>query len=79
MDLDLALREKQSAALHKDSPIEEKSKYEKWMKANRMCLLIMQRFMLDAIRGGNPEYESAKRLLDAIGKKLVLCYHFIST
>lgn len=42
--------ENQPDALDEDSPVEEKEKYEKWMKTNPMCLMILQRPTSEAIR-----------------------------
>lgn len=40
------------------------------MKANCMCLMIIQRSMSDVICGGIAESHNARRFLDVIGQKL---------
>lgn len=47
IDLDLALREDEPPKPIDDSSVDVKSKFEKWEKANHICLLIMKRSMSD--------------------------------
>lgn len=61
--------------LNENSLVEEKIKFEKRIKANRMCLMIMPRSMLNPIRGGILEKflgcHSVESLTNPIKPKLV--------
>ena len=59
-DLDLDLREEEPAALTETSTAAQRTKFEKWDKANRMVVLIMKRTMSETVRGGIPNKENAK-------------------
>lgn len=69
MDLDLALREDEPAAITDQSTAEQKQKKEKWDKSNRMSILIMKRTMAETVRGGIPNNDNAKAFLEAVGAK----------
>lgn len=69
MDLDLALREDEPAALTNESSDAQRRQHEKWHKANRMSLLIMKRAMTETVRGGIPSNDKAKAFLEAVGEK----------
>ncbi|GAV92126.1 UBN2 domain-containing protein, partial [Cephalotus follicularis] len=71
LDLDLALREERPELPAVDSSHEVKAKYDKWEKANRMCLMVMRRTMSEAIRGGVPESENASQFLEFVKEKFV--------
>ncbi|KAB2629481.1 hypothetical protein D8674_034310 [Pyrus ussuriensis x Pyrus communis] len=69
MDLDLALREDEPAPLTDDSTPDQRMKFEKWEKANRMALMVMKRTMSDTVRGGFAACDKAKDFLEAVGVK----------
>lgn len=69
MDFDLVLREEAPAALTATSTTNEKNKFEKWKKANRMALLIMKKAMTESVRGGIPKSDKAKELFNSIAEK----------
>ncbi|XP_028965152.1 uncharacterized protein [Malus domestica] len=69
MDWDLALRTEEPPALTDDSTANQKSKYEKWHKSNRIALLIIKRSMTDVVRGGFPDEANAKDFLKSIEAK----------
>ncbi|KAM1132605.1 hypothetical protein ACFX19_047678 [Malus domestica] len=52
MDLNLALREDELALLDENSTADQRLKFEKWEKANRMYLMVMKRTMGETVRGG---------------------------
>lgn len=61
MDMDLALRDDEPAR-PADASATQRSKYEKWKKANRVALMIIKRSMNDAVRGGVPDLKDANIL-----------------
>ncbi|KAF8369261.1 hypothetical protein HHK36_032730 [Tetracentron sinense] len=63
MDLDLALRSDQPTTTPENPNV---VKIEKWDRSNRMCLMIMKRFILEAFRGSITESKSAKKFLEEI-------------
>lgn len=65
----MALREEGPAALTETSTAAQRAKFEKWDKANRMVVLIMERTMSETVRGGIPDKENAKEFLKAVGEK----------
>ncbi|XP_021815541.1 uncharacterized protein LOC110758061 [Prunus avium] len=69
MDLDLALREDEPAALTNESSDAHRRQHEKQHKANRMSLLIMKRAMTETVRGGIPSNDKEKAFLEVIGEK----------
>ncbi|GAV61306.1 hypothetical protein CFOL_v3_04833, partial [Cephalotus follicularis] len=71
LDLDLALREERPELPAVDNSHEVKDKYDKWERANRMCLMVMHRTMSEAIRGGVPESENASQFLEFVKEKFV--------
>ncbi|KAI5332260.1 hypothetical protein L3X38_022389 [Prunus dulcis] len=68
MDLDLALREDEPAALADESNDAQRRQHEKWHKANRMSILIMKRAMTEIVRGGILNNDKVKALLEAVGR-----------
>ncbi|XP_021827532.1 uncharacterized protein LOC110768153 [Prunus avium] len=66
MDLDLALRDDEPARPAEGASASQRSKYEKWQKANRISLMIIKRAITDAVRGGIPDCKTAKEYLAAI-------------
>ncbi|XP_028964560.1 uncharacterized protein [Malus domestica] len=69
MDLDLALREDKPAGLTDTSTAEDRIKFEKWERANRMSMMIMKKAMAQSVKGGIPKHTSAKGFLAAIEEK----------
>lgn len=69
MDFDLALREDEPVPLTVDNTMEHKTKFEKWVKANRMSLLTMRKAMTKSVRRGIPKSEKAKEFFTSIGEK----------
>ena len=69
MDLDLALREDKPGAITAESTTDEKLKFEKWERANRMSMAIMKKAMVQSIKGGVPKANNAKEFLAAVGEK----------
>ncbi|OIT37006.1 hypothetical protein A4A49_66137 [Nicotiana attenuata] len=71
MDLDFALTEQKPAGPTTTSSADEKAKYEKWMKANKLSLMIMKRSISDHIKGAIKDNGNAKDFLSAIGQKFL--------
>ncbi|XP_075111787.1 uncharacterized protein LOC142181966 [Nicotiana tabacum] len=71
MDLDFALTEQKPAEPMTTSTANEKVKYEKWMKANKLSLMIMKRSISDHIKGAIKDNGNAKDFLSAIGQKFL--------
>ncbi|KAM1674536.1 hypothetical protein COP2_041408 [Malus domestica] len=69
MDLDLALRKDKPATLTDESMPDQKSKFEKWERANRMSLMIMTKAMAQPVKGGIPKLDNAKEFLAVVGEK----------
>ena len=71
MDLDLALREDQPAEITDASTVDQRIKFEKWERANRMSMMIMimKKAMTQSVKGGIPKQTFAKALLAAVGEK----------
>ncbi|OIT04688.1 hypothetical protein A4A49_65218, partial [Nicotiana attenuata] len=71
MVLDFALIEQKPAEPTTTSTADEKAKYEKWMKANKLSLMIMKRSISDPIKGAIKDNGNAKDFLSAIGQKFL--------
>nr|XP_009785691.1 PREDICTED: uncharacterized protein LOC104233928 [Nicotiana sylvestris] len=71
MDLDFALTEKKLVEPITTSTADEKAKYEKWMKANKLSLMIMKRSISNHIKGAINDNGNAKDFLSAIGQKFL--------
>ncbi|XP_070025684.1 uncharacterized protein [Nicotiana sylvestris] len=63
MDLDFALTEQKPAEPMTTSTANEKAKYEKWMKANKLSLMIMKKSISDHIKGAIKDNGNAKDFL----------------
>uniref|UniRef100_A0A1U7XG09 Uncharacterized protein LOC104236374 n=1 Tax=Nicotiana sylvestris TaxID=4096 RepID=A0A1U7XG09_NICSY len=74
MDLDFALIEQKPADPTATNTADEKAKYEKWMKANKLNLMIMKRSISDHIKDAIKDNGNAKDFVSAIGQKF-LEYH----
>ncbi|XP_019261993.1 PREDICTED: uncharacterized protein LOC109239856 [Nicotiana attenuata] len=70
MDLDFAFEQK-PAEPTTTSTADEKAKYEKWMKANKLSLTIMKRSISYHIKGAIKDNGNAKDFLSAIGQKFL--------
>ncbi|PRQ43313.1 putative transcription factor interactor and regulator CCHC(Zn) family [Rosa chinensis] len=69
MDYDIVLREEEPAPITEASTDEQKKKFEKWEKANRMALLIMKKSVAESVRGAIPSGDKAKAFLEAVREK----------
>ncbi|CAN6704262.1 unnamed protein product [Malus baccata var. baccata] len=69
MDLDLALREDQLAAITDTNTADQRVKFERWERANRMSMLIMKKAMTQSVKGGILKHTNAQAFLAAIGEK----------
>ncbi|CAN6720767.1 unnamed protein product [Malus baccata var. baccata] len=69
MDFDLAVRKNEPAKPDDDATAKKKNEYERWVKANRMALLVIKRSMSDLVRGAITESDNAKAYLDSIEAK----------
>ncbi|KAM1562249.1 hypothetical protein ACFX1Z_005280 [Malus domestica] len=69
MDMDLALRSDEPLLPDEGCTASQRSKHEKWQKANRISLMIIRRTMTDVVRGGFPETSKAKDLMKSIEEK----------
>nr|XP_016458808.1 PREDICTED: uncharacterized protein LOC107782438 [Nicotiana tabacum] len=71
MDLDFALTEQKLVEPATTSTADEKAKYEKWIKANKLSLMIMKRSISNHIKGAIKDNVNAKDFLSAIGQKFL--------
>ncbi|XP_068312525.1 uncharacterized protein [Pyrus communis] len=69
MDFDLALRENEPAKPADDVTAKKKNEYERWVKANRMVLMVIKRSMTNLVRGTITKSDNAKAYLDSIETK----------
>ncbi|XP_052171530.1 uncharacterized protein LOC127787509 [Diospyros lotus] len=69
MDLDIALHENEPPKPTVRSSIEEKARYEKWGRANRLSLMIMKRSISHTLIGAISKTENAKKFFDDIAEK----------
>ncbi|KAF8398856.1 hypothetical protein HHK36_014720 [Tetracentron sinense] len=70
LGLDFALED------HLSTPTDESTteyvvEYQQWDRANKLCLKIIKRFILDSIMGAILDNDNAKNFLDAIGQRFV--------
>ncbi|CAL8999519.1 unnamed protein product [Prunus brigantina] len=52
-----------------DASAGTKAKYAKWIKANKMAILIMRRSISPSVRGSITSCDNAKKFIDSIGEK----------
>ncbi|XP_009789792.1 uncharacterized protein [Nicotiana sylvestris] len=71
MDLDFALTEQKPTEPANTSTADENAKYEKWMKANKLSLMIMKISIYDHIKGAIEDNGNAKDFLSVIGQKFL--------
>ncbi|XP_070672052.1 uncharacterized protein [Malus domestica] len=69
MDHDIAIKEDFPPKPTTDATIDVKAKHEKWLKANRIALLVIKKSMSDIVRGGIPDAENPKEYLTSIHEK----------
>ncbi|XP_068340490.1 uncharacterized protein [Pyrus communis] len=69
MDLDLALRDDEPAPVDENLTTDQRLKFKKWEKANRMSLMVMKRAMGETVMGGITACDKAKEFLDAVSAK----------
>ena len=70
LDLDIALDKDKLPEPTAKSSIEEKARYEKWGRANRLSLMIMKRFISHTLIGVISKTENAKEFFDDIAEKI---------
>ncbi|XP_019236811.1 PREDICTED: uncharacterized protein LOC109217039 [Nicotiana attenuata] len=71
MEVDFALTEQKPAEPVTTSTTNENAKYEKWMKANKLSLMIMKRSIPAHIKCAIKDNGNAKDFLSAIGQKFL--------
>nr|XP_009804664.1 PREDICTED: uncharacterized protein LOC104249858 [Nicotiana sylvestris] len=71
MDLDFTLIEQKPAESTTTRTADEKAKYEKWMKANKLSLMIMKRSIFYHIKGAIKDNGNAKDFLSATRQKFL--------
>ncbi|XP_050157497.1 uncharacterized protein LOC126631403 [Malus sylvestris] len=69
LDINLALKEEKPTSLTNTSTNEQKLKFKKWENSNTLCLLIMEKTITEAIYGGLPAFENAKKILESVSAK----------
>lgn len=68
LDYEMALIDEALAIPANDASAETKAKYAKWIKANKMAILIMRRSISEETRGNITEIENAKEFIEAIAE-----------
>lgn len=69
MDMDVALRTDEPPMPAEGCSSNQRSKYEKWQKSNRISLMIIKRSMTDVLHDGFPKATNAKEFLKLIEEK----------
>ncbi|XP_026409391.1 uncharacterized protein LOC113304476 [Papaver somniferum] len=69
MEYDIALTEEIPAIPETNEPEPVRIKYNKWVRANRMALMIIKSSISDVIRGGIPTKDTAKELMKEISNQ----------
>ncbi|XP_062003220.1 uncharacterized protein LOC133720766 [Rosa rugosa] len=69
IDFDHVLKEDPPAEPTPTTSKEVKDKYHQWHKHNRLTLVILKKFMTDAVRGGIPESEYAREYFKNVEEK----------
>ncbi|XP_024177885.1 uncharacterized protein LOC112183781 [Rosa chinensis] len=59
---------KEAPVITNASTAQDRVKFVKWIRANRMSLLIMKRLMSDAVKGSFPDKATAREYLDLIAE-----------
>ncbi|CAL8099513.1 unnamed protein product [Prunus armeniaca] len=65
LDYEMAIEEEPDA----DASAGAKAKYAKWVKANKMAILIMRMSISPSVRGSITSSDNAKKFIDSIGEK----------
>ncbi|XP_034205814.1 uncharacterized protein LOC117619868 [Prunus dulcis] len=68
LDYEMVLTDEALSVPANDASAETKAKYAKWIKANKMAILIMRRSISEEVRGSITETESAKLFMEAIAE-----------
>ena len=68
LDYEMVLTDEALSVPANDASAETKAKYAKWIKANKMAILIMRRSISEEVRGSIIETESAKLFMEAIAE-----------
>ncbi|MFV0960807.1 hypothetical protein QML37_31400, partial [Klebsiella pneumoniae] len=74
MDLDLALRKDEPAAVTDESIADQKIAFDKWERSNRLSLLLMQSKVAKNIRSAIPPCRTVNEYLSAIEAQFVSSY-----
>ena len=67
--IDSALTEDEPHVPTATSFAEEKTKYDKWINSNKICLMTMKHSMEKTIKDNIPEASNAKKFLTNVGNK----------
>ncbi|XP_021803615.1 uncharacterized protein LOC110747834, partial [Prunus avium] len=68
LDYEMALEEDAPVVPAANASAEVKNKYAKWIKANKMAILIMKRSISPSVKGSITTSENAKDFLKSIGE-----------
>ncbi|CAL2278472.1 unnamed protein product [Prunus armeniaca] len=68
LDYEMVLTNEALAVPANEASTETKAKYAKWIKANKMAILIMRRSTSEEVRGSITETENAKEFIEAIAE-----------
>ncbi|XP_016649655.1 PREDICTED: uncharacterized protein LOC107881095 [Prunus mume] len=69
LDYEIAIEDDAPAEPDADASAGTKAKYAKWIKANKMAILIMRRSISPSVRGNITSCDNAKKFIDSIGEK----------
>ncbi|KAI5319090.1 hypothetical protein L3X38_038798 [Prunus dulcis] len=68
LDYEMVLTDEALSVPANDASAETKAKYTKWIKANKMAILIMRSSISEEVRGSIIETENAKQFMEAIAE-----------
>ncbi|VVA40474.1 PREDICTED: UBN2 domain-containing, partial [Prunus dulcis] len=69
LDYEMAIEVDAPAVPDADASAGAKAKYAKWVKANKMAILIMRRSISPSVKGSITSCDNAKKFIDSIGEK----------
>lgn len=69
LDIDQVLKQDPPTEPPENATKEQKDKYLKWQKHNKMALICIKKSMNDAVKGGIPDSEFAKEYYNSIAEK----------
>ncbi|XP_021834101.1 uncharacterized protein LOC110773894 [Prunus avium] len=69
LDYEMVIEEEAPAKPAATASAEAKAKYAKWIKANKMAILIMRRSISPSVRGSITPSDNAKKFIDSIVEK----------